>query len=205
MISETQIRSGVRGSDLNLPVVAVGASAGGLEAFIELLRHLPTNTGMAFVLIQHLSPDYESNLSGILSKATTMPVTEVADGTLLRPDHVYVIPPNTKMTLAGAALELKPREMRAKAVDEFLVSLAETRKNASIAVILSGTGSDGTDGVQAVAEEGGIVFAQEPSSAQFDGMPRAAIASGCVDFVLPLPEIAAELGRLTIKPALIRP
>jgi two-component system CheB/CheR fusion protein len=187
------------------PVVAIGASAGGLEAFTDLLRRLPpaADPGMAFVFIQHLSPDHDSMLAQLLSRETTMPVTQVVDGTVLAPNQVYVIPPNAAMTISGDGLVLRPRETAATVIDAFLRSLAESRQGAAIGVILSGTGSDGALGVQAIAEEGGVVFAQDPASAKFDGMPRSAIATGCVDFVLPPGEIAAELARIASEPHVI--
>lgn len=123
---------------------------------------------------------------------------------MLSPNQVYVIPPNAAMTISGPALVLKQRETVGTTIDAFLRSLAASRKSAAIAVILSGTGSDGALGVQAIAEEGGIVFAQDPESAKFDGMPRMAIATGCVDFALPPEEIAAELARVAREPRLIR-
>jgi two-component system CheB/CheR fusion protein len=190
-------------SDPNFPVVAVGASAGGLEAFTGLLQGLPADTGMAFVFIQHLAPSHESMLAQLLSRQTAMPVNEVKDGTILSPNQVYVIPPNAAMTLSGLSLVLTPRESAGTAIDKFLRSLASTRKSRAVAVILSGTGSDGALGVQAIAEEGGVVLAEDPASAAFDGMPRSAIATGCVDFVLPLEGIAAELARIAREPRLI--
>jgi two-component system, chemotaxis family, CheB/CheR fusion protein len=156
------------------PIVAVGASAGGLEAFTRLLQHLPADTGMAFVFIQHLAPKHESILAELLSRHTAMPVTPVENGAILSPNKVYVIPPNVAMTVSGLTLALKPRVSAGTAIDGFLRSLAEGRKSGGIAVILSGTGSDGALGVQAIAEEGGVVFAQDPGSVNFDGMPRAA-------------------------------
>ena len=194
----------VREPDQQLAVVAVGASAGGLEAFTDLLRHLPADTGMAFVLIQHLAPGHDSMLAQLLSRETAMPVNQVEDGTVLAPNQVYVIPPNAAMTISGLALALKPRETAGTAIDAFLRSLAASRKSAAVAVILSGTGSDGALGIQAIAEEGGVVFAQDPASAKFDGMPRSAIATGCVDFVLPPEGIAAELARIAREPRVIQ-
>ena len=190
-------------SDQGFPVVGVGASAGGLEAFTELLRHLPADTGMAFVFIQHLAPRHESMLAHLLSRETAMCVNEVADGAVLSPNQVYVIPPNAAMTISGLTLFLKPRETAGTAIDGFLRSLAAGQKSRAIAVILSGTGSDGALGVQAIAEEGGVVFVQD-TSAKFDGMPRSAIATGCVDFVLPPEAIGAELVRIAGEPRLIR-
>ena len=190
-------------TDPLFPVVAIGASAGGLEAFTTLLRHLPTDSGMAFVFIQHLAPSHESMLPHLLSRETAMPVEQIEDGALLSPDHVFVIPPNTAITVSGLALSLTARVAAGTAVDGFLRSLAASHKSRAIAVILSGTGSDGALGVQAIAEDGGVVFAQEPQSAKFDGMPRSAIATGCVDFVLPVEAIATELARISHEPRLI--
>jgi len=132
-----------------------------------------------------------------------MPVNEVEDGTIISPNQVYVIPPNAAMTVSGLALVLKPRQNAGTAIDVFLRSLAASKKGGAIAVILSGTGSDGTLGVQAIAEEGGTVFAQDPSSAKFDGMPRSAIDTGCVDFVLRPEAIASELARIAREPRLV--
>jgi two-component system CheB/CheR fusion protein len=190
--------------DQDFPVVGVGASAGGLEAFADLLHGLPADTGMAYVFIQHLEPNHESILAHLLSRESAMPVTQAEDGTVLLPNHVYVIPANAAMTVSGLVLALKPRVATATVIDTFLRSLAESRKNGAIAVILSGTGSDGALGVQAIAEEGGVVFAQDPVSAKFDGMPRSAIATGCVDFVLPTDAIAAEIPKIAREPHVIQ-
>ena len=191
-------------SDRQVAVVAVGASAGGLEAFTALLRRLPVDTGLAFVFIQHLAPQHSSMLAKLLSRETEMPVHQVEDGAVLAPNQVYVIPPNAAMTISGLALALQPRDGPGTAIDSFLGSLAASRKNSAIAVILSGTGSDGALGIQAIAEEGGVVFVQDPASAKFDGMPRSAIATGCVDFVLPPDEIAAEVARIAREPRVIQ-
>jgi two-component system, chemotaxis family, CheB/CheR fusion protein len=187
----------------SFPIVAIGASAGGLEAFTSLLRHLPADTGMAFVFIQHLAPGHESLLPQLLSRETSMHVQQIADGVLLAPNQVYVIPPNAAIAVSGPALSITPRIAAGTAIDGFLRSLAVSRKSRAVAVILSGTGSDGTLGVQAIAEEGGVVFAQKPESAKFDAMPRSAIATGCVDFVLPAEEIGSELARISGEPRLI--
>jgi two-component system CheB/CheR fusion protein len=159
---------------------------------------------MAFVFVQHLAPSHESMLAQLLSRETAMPVNQIEDGALLSPNQVYVIPPNAKMTVSGLAFALTPREAAGTAIDGFLRSLAASQKSRALAVILSGTGSDGTLGVQAIAEEGGVVFAQEPESAKFDGMPRSAIATGCVDFVLSPEGIAVELARISREPRLIQ-
>ncbi len=187
------------------PVVGIGASAGGFEAYRELLQALPPDTGMAFVLVQHLDPGHESMLTRLLSKSTPMPVTEVKEGMAVQPNHVYVIPPNRMMGIFNGVLHLTVREdpgAKHMPVDFFLKSLAEDQGSRAVGVILSGTASDGTRGLKAIKAEGGITFAQDEKSAKYDGMPRSAIAAGCVDFVLPPAEIAAELGRIGQHPYL---
>jgi two-component system, chemotaxis family, CheB/CheR fusion protein len=187
----------------NFPIVGVGASAGGLEAFTQLLAHLPTDTGMAFVLIQHLDPNRESLLTELLNRTTSMLVTEVQDGMVVAPNQVYVIPPNTAMVLAQNTLRLISRQAgqgRFLPVDIFFHSLAQGRGNQAIAVILSGTDGDGALGLTAIKEAGGITFAQAPETSQFKGMPHSAIATGCVDFVLPPEAIALELARISQHP-----
>ncbi|HEU5182474.1 MAG TPA: chemotaxis protein CheB [Candidatus Polarisedimenticolia bacterium] len=182
------------------PVVGVGASAGGLEAFTQLLRALPDDTGMAFVLVQHLAPSHESALAGILSRAASMPVCEVADEPEIEPNHVYVIPPNRNMTIAGGHLKLFARDAQPRhPIDRFLRSLAEDQGHMAIGVILSGTATDGTVGIEEIKAGGGITFAQD-DTAQYHGMPQSAVASGSVDFVLPPEGIAAELTRIATHP-----
>lgn len=181
-------------------MVAFGASAGGLEAFSELLEHLPNDTGMSFVHIQHLDPNHESLLAELLGKKTSMPVTAVKDGTPVEPNHVYVLPPNTDMTISNRTLHLQPRTVPHMPVDTFFRSMAQELGSKAIGVILSGTATDGTLGVKAIKAEGGITFAQDERTAKHDPMPRSAIASGCVDFVLPPEGIARELVRLCRHP-----
>ena len=188
-----------------LPIVGVGASAGGFEAFRELLMALPSDTGMAFVLVQHLDPGHESLLAKLLSKATAMPVAEVEEGMTVEPNRVYVIPPNKTMGIRNGTLHLMARgepAVKHLPIDYFLGSLAEDRGNRAIGVILSGTASDGTLGLKAIKTEGGITFAQDIKSAKYDGMPRSAVAAGCVDFVLPPEGIASELARIGRHPYL---
>ncbi|MGE5093995.1 MAG: chemotaxis protein CheB [Betaproteobacteria bacterium] len=184
------------------PIVGVGASAGGLEAFTQLLKHLPANTGMAFVLVQHLDPSHESELTNLLARATSMPTREVTDKLRVEPNHVYVIPPNVTMAIARGVLKLEPRPDERKplhSIDFFLESLAQDRHESAIGVILSGTATDGTLGLEAIKAEGGITFAQD-DSARYDSMPRSAEAAGCVDAVLPPEGIAKELARLARHP-----
>ena len=185
------------------PIVGVGASAGGLDAFTQLLRALPQNTGMAFVLVQHLEPTHESMLTKLLSGATKMPVQEVHEGMRAEANHVYVIPANADLSLMDGLLHVVGRRAPAGhhlPIDYFFRSLAETRKSRAVGVILSGTASDGTAGLRAIKAEGGLTFAQDPASTKFDGMPRSAIAAGCVDMVLPPERIAAELMRVARHP-----
>ena len=185
------------------PVVGVGASAGGLEAFTQLLNSLPKRTGLAFALVQHLDPTRESHLSDILSRSTEMSVVEAKDGIHLEPDRVYVIPPNASMSVADGTLKLAAREEgrgRHLPIDHFFESLAAHRGNKAIGVVLSGNASDGTMGLKAIKAAGGIAFAQDEASAKFPGMPRSAISAGFVDFVLAPEKIAAELARLGSAP-----
>ncbi|PYN02635.1 MAG: hypothetical protein DME07_09290, partial [Candidatus Rokuibacteriota bacterium] len=188
------------------PIVGIGASAGGLEAFSELLAHLSVDAAaMAFVLVQHLDPKYPSFLSEILSRTTRMPVVEVKNGMSVEIGHVYVMPPNTRMTIVAGVLNLTPRSDDPgphMPIDHFLRSLAEDLKSRAIGVILSGSASDGALGLRAIKAEGGITFAEAPQSAKFDGMPRSAMASGAVDFVLPPKAIAQELIRIGGHPYL---
>ncbi|OIP77372.1 MAG: hypothetical protein AUK48_04080 [Oscillatoriales cyanobacterium CG2_30_44_21] len=177
-------------------IAAIGASAGGLEAFTQLLKNLPLDIGMGFVLIQHLAPDYDSQLSEILQKATQIPVHQAQEGMKIAPNNVYVIPPNTLMTLDQGVLKLAPRHrVRGKymAIDGFFNSLAADRGSQAIAIVLSGSNEDGTAGLGAIKSVGGITFAQDLVSAEFPTMPMIAIASGYVDSVLSPKEIAAEL------------
>lgn len=183
----------------SFPIVGIGASAGGLEAFTKLLAGLPAETGMAFLLVPHLDPDHASNLVDLLSRVSRLPISEASQGMRVEPDHVYVIPPNRSMILAGQSVKLRPKPAGhgpALLVDTFLKSLAAERHGQAIGVILSGTASDGAEGFRAIKAEGGVTFAQDPQTAKFDGMPRAAISTGCVDFVLDPAAMAMELVRL---------
>jgi two-component system, chemotaxis family, CheB/CheR fusion protein len=192
----------VKPNDVSFPVVGIGASAGGLEAFTRLLQHLQVDTGMSFVLVQHLDPAHESALTKLLSKATTMPVREVTNNTRVQPNQVQIIPPNTSLTIAEGVLKLQPRKKTDgmhRPIDHFFHSLAEDQHERAISVILSGTASDGTLGCEVIKAEGGITFAQD-ESAKYDSMPRSAIAAGCVDFVLSPEEIAKELARIARHP-----
>jgi two-component system, chemotaxis family, CheB/CheR fusion protein len=188
---------------VRFPVVGIGASAGGLEAATIFLKELSTHLGMAYVLVLHLDPARESKVAEILARTTVLPVAQATDGMRVAPDHVYVIPPNCEMTIEHWVLHLRNRDPQRAAnttIDTFLRSLAVAHGSDAIGVILSGTASDGTLGVAAIKGESGITFAQEPSSAKYDGMPASAIASGCVDFVLTPAGIAKEIARIRHHP-----
>jgi two-component system CheB/CheR fusion protein len=194
--------AGKAGATDSFPIVGVGASAGGLEAFRALLTNLPMDTGMGFVLVQHLDPQHESALTTILQRATSLPLHEVTNNLPVEPNHVYVIPPNTDMSITAGVLTLRPRakvRTPARSIDTFFEALAEDRGDRAIGVILSGTARDGTLGLEAIKAEGGITFAQD-DSARYDSMPRSAVAAGCVDYVLSPEGIATELARIAKHP-----
>ncbi len=176
-------------------VVGIGASAGGLEALQQFFRFMPPSNGLSFVVVQHLAPDYKSLMADILGKYTDMKVLQAENEMLLEPNHVYLIPPKKNIIYCDGRLLLEEYAQGTlnHPIDIFLTSLAEGKKEQSIAIILSGTGSDGTNGIKAVKEKGGLTIVQEPASAKFDGMPRSAINTGLVDYVLSPKDIAGEL------------
>jgi two-component system CheB/CheR fusion protein len=180
------------------PVVGIGASAGGLDAFKKLLKAIPENSGMAYVLVQHLDPSHESLLQELLQKVTNIPVLEIADDIKVQPDHIYIIPSNKMMIANDGVLELSPRPAKNKnernlPIDLFFTSLAEVHQNHAIGVVLSGTASDGTLGLKAIKDHGGITFAQDEASAAYEGMPHNAVQAGVVDFILPPEKIPQKL------------
>src|ERR1700726_3660327 len=179
-------------------VVGLGASAGGLDAFRRLLAALPPGTGMAFILIQHLDPTHVSMMVDLLAGHTPMTVQQAADGMPLERDHVYLIPPGTYLSIRDGALRLsEPLERHGARLpfDFFLRSLAEELGERAICVILSGTGGDGSLGLKAVKEKGGLVIVQDPEDAEYDGMPRSAVLTGAVDLVLPVAKISETLAK----------
>jgi len=187
------------------PVVGIGASAGGLDAYRRLMECLPVDTGMAFVLVQHLDPLHPSLLAELIGNATRMPVTEATDGLAVEPNQVYTIPPNVTLGIMHGRLQILERIVergRHLPVDEFLRSLAQDRGGQTIGVVLSGTASDGTAGLIAIKAAGGLTLVQDQASAAFWGMPGSAVAAGCADLVLPPEEIAAELARIARHPLL---
>lgn len=190
-----------------LLIAGIGASAGGLEAVTRLVEQLPTDTGMAFVLVQHLDPRQASLLPSLLARTSPIPVREVADNLHAAPNHLYVMPSNTQVTVSDGSLRLSPRtksEGLHMPIDHFLRSLAEIHGSKTVGIILSGTGSDGTLGLERIKHEGGLTFAQDPATAKFNGMPSSAIAAGVVDLVLSPEKIAHELGRISRNPLLFK-
>jgi two-component system CheB/CheR fusion protein len=188
------------------PVVGVGASAGGLEAFTKLLRKIPGDTRLAVILIQHLSPTHESHLPELLGSSTSLPVRQARDGMQIEAGHVYVTPPDAQMGIVNGRLSVGQRPLDSSQytpIDYFFGALANHYQERAIAVVLSGTASDGAVGLGAVKAAGGITFVQDPTQAKFDGMPRAAVAAGAADAVLPVDRIAAELVRLSRHPFLL--
>src|SRR5579863_229 len=182
-----------------LMVVAIGASAGGIEATTELLMHLPDKTGLSFVVVQHLDPKHQSFLADLLSKRTTIEVSEVQDGMKIERDHIYVIPPNASMTISKRTLRLHPREESRgihMPIDQFMRSVAEEHGDNAIGIVLSGSGTDGTLGIAEIQAQGGVTFAQDDATAKYNSMPRSAVNSGSVDYVLAPKQIARELVRI---------
>ncbi len=179
----------------NFPVVGVGASAGGVEALRTFFKNLPDEVGMAFVVVLHLSPDHESNLTEILQHETDLPVQSVTDECPLQPGHVYVIPPQHEMRVEGTMLRLSERSSgpRPDTIDALLGSLAEECQSQAIGIILSGTGADGTLGLRSVKTYGGIAMVQEPSDAEHEEMPRNALDAGVIDLAAPADELAKRL------------
>jgi chemotaxis methyl-accepting protein methylase/PAS domain-containing protein len=181
---------------ISFPIVALGASAGGLEALEQFLSHVPARSGIAFVIIQHLDPTHKGIMPELLQRATPIEVHQAKDRMKVEPDHIYTIPPNKNMSILHGALHLfepsAPRGLRLP-IDYFLRSLAEDHQEKAAGVILSGMGSDGTMGLRAIKEKGGLALAQEPSSAKFDSMPRSVIDQGLIDIVAPAEELPGKI------------
>jgi len=186
-------------SDIDFPVVGIGASAGGLQALLSLFENMPESNGMAFVVVLHLSPKHHSSADAILQRVTRMPVVQITGPVPIRADHVYVIPPNKQLSMVDGYLSLteldRPRGGHV-AIDIFFRTLAETHRARAVAIILSGTGSDGAVGLARVKEQGGITLVQAPTDAEHEGMPQAAIRTGMVDFVLPVTDLPQKLAEL---------
>jgi two-component system CheB/CheR fusion protein len=189
-------KSGSSGGASAFRVVAIGASAGGLDACKGLIASLPPDVGMAFILVQHLDPAHESMMVELLAGHTSMPVLQAVDGMPVEPDHFYVIPPGAYLSVADGALKLsRPQGPHAVRLpfDFLLNSIAEEYRGRAVAIVLSGTGTDGSTGLKAITTMSGLVIAQDPGEADYDGMPQSAIATGLVDFVLPVAAMADAL------------
>lgn len=174
-------------------VVGIGASAGGLDAIQQLFDHIPNDTGMAFVIIQHLSPDFVSLMPELLGKHTDMPIHTAEDKLTIEPNAIYLNQRNKNLHIKGRQLFLLdkgPKHNLNLPIDIFFHTLGEEYKDKSIGVILSGTGSDGSRGIKTIKEGGGVVIVQDPISTQFDGMPKSAIATNHVDYILDTSEMA---------------
>lgn len=177
-------------------IVGLGASAGGLEPLEQFLAHVPDGSGLAYVVVQHMDPTHKALLAELLQRSTAMPVREATQSLRIEPDAVYVIPPNTELSVAGGLLHLadpmQPRGMRLP-IDVLFASLAREQGERAIGVLLSGMGADGRQGLQAIKTQGGLTLAQQPDTAQFDSMPRSAIVAGCVDIVAPAAELPGRI------------
>lgn len=177
-------------------VVGIGASAGGIKALKEFFANVPADSGMAYVVILHLSPQHESHLAEVLQHAAAIPVTQVTDHVRVEPNHVYVIPPNQSLAMTDGHLalsEVTRIEERRAPVDIFFRTLAQARMAHAVSVVLSGTGADGSMGMKRVKEMGGICIVQEPNEAEYSDMPRHSMATGLVDYALPVAAIPAKL------------
>ena len=196
VVDQVPEAGGVTEAFQNVPhIVAIGASAGGLEALENLFGGLSCTSGASFVVIQHLSPDHKSMMANLLARHTTMPVVTVEQDMQLEPNRVYLIPPGSIMHMGDGKLNLTPKNPRTLTlpIDVFFKSMALHHGARSVGVVLSGTGSDGTRGAAAINDVGGFLIAQEPQDAKFDGMPRSVIATGLVDAILPVEQIGARL------------
>ena len=187
-----EVQERVKSPTADFPIVGIGASAGGLEALEQFLRNVPENSGIAIIIIQHQDPDHEGMLPELLQRVTKMKVSRIVDRMRVKPNGVYVIPSGQDLSILHGVLHLftpnAPRGLRLP-IDFFFRSLADDRQAHSVGVILSGMGSDGTLGIKAIKELGGLVLTQEPASAKFDSMPRCAIESGMVDIVAPVGDL----------------
>ncbi|HEX7176471.1 MAG TPA: CheR family methyltransferase [Pyrinomonadaceae bacterium] len=181
----------------SFPVIGLGASAGGLQALKDFFTNMPVESGMAFVVIMHLSPKHESHAASLLQATTGMPVTQVTEAVKVEPNHVYVIPPTKNLEMSDGHINLTEPERlhggKQVAIDLFFRTLGDTHKEHAVGIVLSGMGSDGTNGLKRIKEQNGLAFAQDPKDAEHDSMPRHAIGSGLVDFVLPVAEMPGKL------------
>lgn len=202
-----QAQAAPNGTESSFPVVGIGASAGGLEALGTFFDHVPHDAGLAFVIVQHLSPDFKSLMDEILARHTRITIHRVENGMTVEPNAIYLIPPKKEMIISGGKLLLTdkdPAQGLTLPIDTFLRSLAQDVGPMSVGIILSGTGSDGSRGIRAIHEVGGLAIAQSEETAKFDGMPRSAIETGVVDFILPPEGMAAALLKHAAHPWAVR-
>ena len=186
-------------TDVDIPIVGIGASAGGLDAFEVFFKACPPDTGIAFVLVPHLSPDHHSLLTEILQRCTAMPVAQALDQKRVESNHVYIIPPDRDMAILKGVLQLsQPDSARGLRlpIDTFFRSLADDQAERAIGIILSGTASDGTLGLRAILGMGGVCMVQEPATAKYDGMPQSAIKAGYATHILAAEAMPAMLQKL---------
>ncbi|HEY1109498.1 MAG TPA: chemotaxis protein CheB, partial [Opitutaceae bacterium] len=201
----SRAKSAAAASPGGIFVVGVGASAGGLQALQAFFGALTEPLNAAFVVVQHLSPDFKSFMVELLAKHTRMQVQRAEHGAAVRAGNIYLIPPKVTLTISRGRLQLAksdPRRGLHLPIDEFFISLAQDQQRRAVAIVLSGTGSDGTAGIRAIKDAAGMVMVQSEDSAQFDGMPRSAIATGLADFVLPPAEMPGHLARYLSHPLL---
>ncbi|HET6852769.1 MAG TPA: chemotaxis protein CheB, partial [Pyrinomonadaceae bacterium] len=180
----------------NFLVVGIGASAGGVQALREFFANVPAHTQMAYVVILHLSPDHDSQLAEVLQSASVLPVTKVERSTRVEPDHVYVIPPNKGLEIKDGQIDVTDvtsNEVRRAPVDIFFRTLAQSHGQRAVSVVLSGTGANGSMGMKRVKEMGGLCIVQDPREAEYDDMPRHSLATGLVDYALPIADIPAQI------------
>jgi len=179
------------------PVIGLGASAGGLQALKDFFTHVPAESGMAFVVIMHLSPKHESHAAALLQATTEMPVMQITESVRVEPNRVYVVPPTKHLAMNDGHISLtEPEPLRGGqqvAIDLFFRTLGDTHKQKAVGIVLSGLGSDGTNGLKRIKEQNGLAFAQDPKESEHDSMPRHAINTGLIDFVLPVAEMPGKL------------
>src|SRR5690606_6064560 len=187
-------------------IIAVGASPGGLEALKIFFQNIPADDKNSYVVIQHLSPDYKSMMGELLAKSTSLKIEQIKDNMEILPGRIYLIPPVNNLVILNGMLHLldKPKDQKLNLpIDMFLQSLAEFKQEQAIAIILSGTGSDGSRGIRAIKENDGMVMVQDPAEAKFDGMPKSAIHTGLVDYIVSAQNMGAELQNFINAPVVL--
>ena len=193
-IRKTEIING--NSHLPVNIVGIGASAGGLDAFRKFFMEMPSTSGLAFVIVTHLDPDHKSIIDELFIKTTQMHIAQVVDGMKIVPNSIFFIPPNKNTTVLNGRFQLLDPVQKRNAkypINFFFVSLSRELKGKAVGIILSGAGTDGTEGIKAIKNEGGMVMVQDSKPAKYDGMPKSAIASGSADYILPIEKMPQQL------------